>query len=134
MNRILLLIGGLINLLVGAMHVSLGQGLNVSQSLSCLSLDIQATLYTLNVHVAFTCLIFAYLSFFHRKGLLLTSTGRAVTAAIALFWILRAVNQVLFYGVSASATPFWVIFCLMVSLLYVVPILWKRPAILAPVG
>jgi len=128
MNRKFLLIGGLVNLLIALMHLTLGQALDWRESLGCLSLDNRATMYTLNVHVAFTCLIFAYLSLFHRKDLLSTNTGRAVTAAFGIFWILRAANQAIFYGLSAPDTPFWVIFCLLVSLFYVVPTLRKRPA------
>jgi hypothetical protein len=122
-----LLIGGIINLLITLLHVSLGLGLD--QSLGCLSFDTRATVHILNIHVTYTCLMFAYLSLFHRKDLLSTGVGRGITAAIGLFWVLRAADQVVFYGLAAPGTLFWVVFCLLVSLLYVVPTVWNRTAI-----
>jgi Na+-transporting NADH:ubiquinone oxidoreductase subunit NqrE len=110
----------------------MGKALNSSEALSCLSVDLQATVYTLNAHLALICFVFAYLSLFQRKEMLTTRIGQAVTAAIGLFWILRAVNQVVFYGVSAPDTPFWVIVCLVVSSFYLIPIAWKRPTAPAP--
>lgn len=128
MNKTLLLIGGLVNLLFGLMHFTLGKALNWSETLGCLTPDNRATIYTLNVHLAFTCLIFAYLSLFHRKEMLATGIGRAITAAIGLFYILRAANQLIYNGLSAPGTPFGVILFLLVSLFYVVPALRGRPA------
>ena len=128
MNKILLLIGGIINLVFSLLHLTLGKALNWSETLSCLTLDNRETIYTLNAHLAFTCLIFAYLSLFHRKEMLATGIGRAITAAIGLFYILRAANQVIYNGLSAPGTLFGVILFLLVSLLYVIPALGKRPA------
>jgi hypothetical protein len=128
MNKVLLLIGGGINLVFALFHVALGQALGAQGVLSCLSPDNRATVYTLNFSVAFTCLAFAYLSLFHWKEMLGRKMGTAVLAVIGAFWVLRAVNQVVFYGLSASDTPLWTVVCLLISLLYVVPIFGKRSA------
>lgn len=133
MNKILL-VGGIINLVFGGLHLSLPKMLNWSDTLSCLTPDNRATVFILNGSLAFVCLMFAYLSLFNRKEILGTGIGRAVTAAIGLFYILRAVTQVVYSGLSAPDTPFWVILCLLVSLLYLVPAVWKRPVTLAPTG
>lgn len=134
MKKILILIGGIINILIAAMHMTLSQAGNWTETLSSLSLDNRATMYTLNIHVALACLIFGYVSLFHRKELLTSSLGRSVTAGIGLFWILRAVNQVIFWGSEAPDTPFWVIFCLAVSLMYIVPTFGKRSVQPIPVA
>ena len=128
MNKTLLMIGGLVNLLFGLMHLNLGKALNWSETLGCLTPDNRATIYTLNVHLAFTCLVFAYLSLFRRKEMLTTGIGRSVTAAIGLFYILRAVNQVIYNGLSAPGTLFGVVLFLLVSLFYVVPALRNQQA------
>jgi len=132
MNKILLIIGGILNLFFSLLHLTLSKALNWNETLSCLTPDNQATVYILNAHLAFTCLVFAYLSLFHRKDLLTTGIGRAVTAAIGLFYVLRAINQVVYYGLSAPGTLFGVVVFLLVSLFYVVPTLSKRPVSLAP--
>ncbi len=129
MNKVLLLIGGTVNLLFGIFHLLLGKALNWTETLSCLSLDNRATVYTLNVHLAYTCLVFAFLSLLFWKDLLSKGVGRVVTTVIGLYWILRAVNQVIYNGLSAPDTSFWVILCLLVSLLYIIPALRKQQAI-----
>ena len=128
MNKVLLLIGGIINLVFALFHVALGQALGGQDVSGCLSLDNRATVYTLNFSVAFTCLTFAYLSLFHRKVMLGMPIGTAILAVIGAFWVLRAINQVVFYGLSASDTPLWTVVSLLISLLYVVPIFGKRSA------
>jgi hypothetical protein len=132
MQKVLLLIGGILNLIFGLLHLSLGKMLNSNEVLSCLSMDMQATVYTLNAHLAFICFVFAYLSLFQRKDMLTTKIGVAITSSIALFWILRAINQVVYYGRSALDTPLWVIICLAVSSVYLISIIWKRSAAIAP--
>ena len=132
MNKILLTIGGIINLLAAAMHVSMGLSPYWGETLSCLSADNLGIMYTLNIHVAFTCLIFACLSLFFRKDLLSTGAGRAVTAGIALFWILRLINQIIFYGIASPGITFWVIVCLIVALIYAFPTVGKRRTVFTP--
>jgi len=60
--------------------------------------------------------------------MLTTGIGRSVTVAIGLFYILRAVNQVIYNGLSAPGTPFGVVLFLLVSLFYVVPALRNQQA------
>ncbi len=134
MHKRLLLVGGILNLIFGLLHLSMGKMLNSSEALSCLSMDIQATVYTLNAHLALICFVFAYLSLFQRQDMLTTRIGQAVTSAIGLFWILRAINQVVFYGPSAPDTPFWMIVCVVVSSLYFIPLVWRRPTAPMPMA
>ncbi len=122
MNKRLLLIGGFVNLLFAMFHLGLGQLLNWKETLASLALDTRATVYTLNFSVATTCLAFAYLSLFHRQEILATKIGKAVLIVIGGFWVLRAIGQVVFYGFSAPDTPFWTILCLLIGLLYIIPI------------
>jgi len=45
-------------------------------------------------------LIFAYISFFHHEELLTPPLGKALLAGIAIFWFLRAMEQILFFGLK----------------------------------
>ncbi len=126
MNRILLIVGGIINALFALLHITLGKAMNWNETLACLTPDNRATVYLLNTHLAYTCLVFAFLSIVFRKELTTTRIGRATTAAIGLFHILRAVTQVIYTGVSVTDAPFGVILFLLVSLLYMVPTFSKR--------
>lgn len=84
--------------------------------------DIRAPVSTLNIQVAFTLLIFAYFAIFRWRELLTTRLGNIVAIAISLFWLLRAVNQLVFYGLTAASMPLFGL-CLVFGLLHLIPAL-----------
>ncbi|MEW6402170.1 MAG: hypothetical protein AB1649_10245 [Chloroflexota bacterium] len=124
MNKILLRIGGVINLLFVLFHLAMVKP--IKEALATLSPDIQATASTLNIHVAFTLLIFAYLAIFEWRDLLTTHLGNITTIAISLFWFLRGINQVIFYGLTAPGTLLWSGLCLAFGLLHLIPVIRER--------
>ena len=128
MNKILLRIGGVIDLLFVLLHLAMVQGIGIA--LAPVSTDFQAIVHILNIHVAFTLLIFAYLAFFQWRDLLTTRLGHITAIAIALFWFLRGINQVAFYGLTAPGTLMWVGLCLVFGLLHLIPVIreWKNVA------
>ena len=128
MNKILLRIGGVINLLFVLFHLAMVKGIGIA--LAPVSTDIRAIVHMLNIHVAFTLLIFAYLAFFQWRDLLTTRLGHITAIAIALFWFLRGINQVAFYGLTAPGTLMWVGLCLVFGLLHLIPVIreWKNVA------
>lgn len=125
MNKILIRVGGLINLLFVLFHLAMVKP--IGEALAPLSPDIPATVSTLNIHVAFTLLIFAYLAIFQWRDLLTTRLGNIIAVAISLFWFLRGVNQVVFYGLTAASMPLFGL-CLVFGLLHLVPVIreWKK--------
>ncbi len=126
MNKILLRIGGVINLLFVLFHVAMATPIN--EALGPLSADMLATVHILNIHVAFTLLIFAYLAIFQWHDLLTTRLGNVTAIAIALFWFLRGINQIIFYGLTAPDTLLWSGLCLAFGLLHLIPAIreWKK--------
>lgn len=125
MNKMLLRIGGAVNLLFVLFHLSMVQ--SIGEAVAPPSLDIRATVSTLNVQVAFTLLIFAYFAIFRPRDLLTTRLGNMLAIAISLFWFLRGVNQVVFYGLTAAGIPLLGL-CLVFALLHLIPMLreWKN--------
>ena len=125
MNKILLRIGGAINLLFVVFHLAMVR--SIGEALASLSPDIRATVSTLNVGMAFTLLIFAYLAIFRWRDLLTTRLGNITAIAISLFWFLRAANQVVFYGLATPGVPL-IALCLVFGLLHLIPVLreWKN--------
>ena len=128
MNKILLRIGGVINLLFVLFHLAMVKP--IGEILAPIAPDIRATVSTLNIHVAFTLLIFAYLAIFQWHNLLTTRLGHITAIAISLFWFLRGINQVIFYGLTAPGTPMWGGLCLIFGLLHLIPVIreWKNVA------
>ena len=123
MNKILLRIGGGIDLLFVLFHLAMVKP--IGEALASLSPDIRATVSTLNIHVAFTLLIFAYLAIFQWRDLLTTRLGNIIAIAISLFWFLRGGNQVVFYGLTAANMPLFGL-CLVFGLLHLIPVIRER--------
>ncbi len=125
MNKILLQTGGAISLLFVVLHLGMAQP--IAKALASSSPEIRATVSTLNTQVALALLIFAYLAIFRWRDLLTTRLGNLVAIAISLFWFMRAVDQVVFYGPTAAGVPL-IGLCLVFGLLHLIPVLreWKN--------
>ncbi len=128
MKNILLIIGAAVHLFFALVHVSLWQAIGAPGPFSGLDQDGRATVLTLNMAVAVCCLIFAYLSLFHRGELLSTRLGTGVLATIGVFWIMRGVAQAIFYEASGPFAAIGVGIWWLISLLYFVPMLGGRRA------
>lgn len=119
MNKILLRTGGAINLLFVLFHLAMVKP--IGEALTPLSPDIRATVSSFNMNMAFILLVFAYLAIFHWRDLLTTRLGNITAIAISLFWFLRGVNQIVFYGLTAASMPLFGL-CLVFGLLYLLPV------------
>lgn len=122
----LLQIGGIINLLLVAFHLSFWKLFNWQGSLASLSLNDRAIMQVLNVHTAYALAMFAALSLFFPNELSNTKLGRIISLAIAGFWILRGVNQAIFWGLSLGGSWAILFVCLAVAALYLIPWIHKN--------
>ena len=52
----------------------------------------------LNLCLMFCFLVFAYVSLFHTSELITSGIGRALMLFMALFWMVRAIEQLLFFS------------------------------------
>ncbi|HET6845813.1 MAG TPA: DUF3995 domain-containing protein, partial [Anaerolineales bacterium] len=131
MNRLLLRFGGAINLLFVVLHLGLAGPMG--QALAAVPPDIRASVSTLNISTAFALLIFGYLAMFRSRELLTTRLGHVTAIGIALFWFLRAITQVLFYGTTTAGMPLIAV-CIAVGLMYLLPVLreWSNITGVAP--
>ena len=95
-------IGGVINLLFVLFHLFFWTMFDWPQSLMSLSPDNRAIMQVFNLHTAYTIAIFSILSFAYSSEISTSKLGRFIGRAIAGFWILRAVNQVVFWGMDMA--------------------------------
>jgi hypothetical protein len=125
MNKNLLRIGGAFNLLFVLFHLAMVS--RIGAALPPLSSDIQATVSTWNMQVAFALLLFAYLDIVQWRALLNTRLGNITAIAIALFWFLRGLSQVVFYELTPADLPLFGL-CLLLGLLHLIPAIreWKN--------
>lgn len=124
MNKLLITIGGIINLIGVIFHLSLYKILNWSESLNSLSNLNHGVMLILNNHVALTVFIFSYISFFCYKDLVSTKLGKAMMFFISFFYIARGIEDFIMYdkqNLLYSSGLF--IFCLITALLYLIPLI-----------
>jgi hypothetical protein len=122
----LLQIGGVINLFFVVFHLSFWKLFNWGQSLASLSSDDHAIMQVLNIHTAYALAMFAALSLFFPNELSTTKLGRIISLAIAGFWILRGVNQAIFWGLSLGSSWAIIFVCLAVAALYLISWIHKN--------
>jgi hypothetical protein len=90
--------GGMFNLLFAAFHMLFRRIFDWDRDLASLNVVNRAVMQILNLCLTFMFLAFAYLSFEHAEELLGTRLGNALLGLIAFFWLLRAIQQVIFFG------------------------------------
>lgn len=122
----LIQIGGVINLLLVAFHLSFWKMFNWGESLASLSPDNRAVMQVLNLHTAYALGLFAVLSLFFANELSATKWGRIISLSITGFWILRGANQLVFWGLSLAGSWIILVICLAVAALYLIPVNAKR--------
>jgi len=118
-------IGGAINLLFVVFHLSFWSIYGWPQSLACLAVTERAIMQVLNIHTAYVLGVFAFLSMAFSGELTTTRLGRSISVAIGVFWILRAVNQAVFWGISPFVCWAIIAVCLGIAALYFTPLMYK---------
>lgn len=113
MNKPLLITGGILNALLTLFHICLGREI---QSYPDLSFDARAIMHMLNVGVIMILAFAACASFFCREELVSTPLGRMTLILIVIFYIVRALEEVIL-APDFSAAIFGV--CLLVALDYI---------------
>ena len=117
----LLIAGGVFNLAFAIFHLLFWRIFNWKTELRKLDLMNSAIMQVLNLCLTFCFLIFAYISFFHLEELLTTSIGKALLAGITIFWLLRAVEQIIFFGIKHWQSIIFLLVFAVGTILYAVP-------------
>ena len=119
----LITIGAFYNLAFFIFHVFFWKLFRWQEDLASLTSTNRSVIQILNLCLMFVFVIFAYISAFHSGELLGTQLGRRMLLLISIFWLLRAVEEVIFDGLStATSIAFFIIF-LLGALLYLIPLL-----------
>ncbi len=117
MNQ-LLRIGGVLNILLAVFHFMFWKLFDWPTTLGCLLDTQQAIMQVLNIHLGLVIAFFGYVSLFYPDDLLNSKIGKHLLLLIALFYLVRTVNEGIFFGVSHPASIGTMIGLLLVSFLY----------------
>lgn len=119
----LVVAGGVFTAAFAVFHLLFWKLFRWRSDLAALTSLNRAIVQILNLCLTFVFVAFAYLSLVHSAELLSTDLGRSLLFLIAVFWYLRAVEQVIFFGLRRRLSiAFFVIF-LVGGSLYAVPLL-----------
>lgn len=119
MKRILLIVGGVMQLLLALLHAFMFRGI------AALKIEpaLKDTGQIFNAAVLTTVLFFAYVSFFEVRTLTGRRFGRIVLLFIAIFYLQRGLVELFLRGVQ----PLSLAICLGLALLYVLVMVPEKP-------
>ena len=116
MSKRLLLIGGVMNGFFTVFHIWLGWQI---QLIPDLLPDYKALMQMLNVGVVLVIAFATFVSFFCVRNLLTTDLGKTTMILIALFYAIRAAEEII---LAPSFSPMIFGICLVVAMIYVLAI------------
>lgn len=82
-----------------------------------------AIMQVLNLCLMFCFLLFGYISLFHTSELGTSNMGRALLLFIALFWLARAIEQLVFFSFKRSSSIAMTILFLIGFCFYAYPLI-----------
>lgn len=121
-SYILITIGGIFNLTFAIFHLFFWKLFDWRNDLKSLSSINQNVMQILNLCLTFVFLVFAYISLFHTDELLSTALGTTLLALIAIFWFLRALEQIYFFGLKTLVSTLFFVAFLLGTALYALPL------------
>ena len=123
--ELLIKIGGLYNICLIIFHLLFWRIFNWKHDLRSLTFLNRATMQVLNISLTVIFVFFSYISFIHTTDLVKTNLGNSVLVFMAVFWILRSIQQIVFYKLKHWVSYAFLLFFLVGAVLYGVPASYK---------
>ncbi len=114
----MLITGGILNGLLAVFHMMFWKMFNWKESLQSLDNLQRAVMQVLNIHLILAFILFAYLSLFKIEDMISTGAGRIIMLFIAVFYLIRVINQFIFFDMSYGMSWAIVVYCLVLTGLY----------------
>ncbi|MBI4912031.1 MAG: hypothetical protein HY823_04780 [Acidobacteria bacterium] len=97
MSQALLVAGAVFHLAFAVFHLLFWKLFRWKEELSRLGAINRGVMQVLNICLIYVFLFLAWLALFHRPAMLGTDLGRALLGSVSLFWVLRAVVDLIFF-------------------------------------
>jgi hypothetical protein len=121
MAKTLILVGGFYNLAFAVFHLLFWRIFKWNTDLQRVSFLNRAIMQVLNLCLMWVFVIFGYISLFHADELLSSSLGHALLVLMALFWLFRAIEQIIFFHLKSWGSWLFLAIFLVGALLYAFP-------------
>jgi hypothetical protein len=122
MNRILLLAGGLLNLLFAIFTIAMPHLFHWRDAMGSSGAHMWATVYAENLGISLLLLFFAYISIFQWQQLLKTSVGKALLLSIGSLWTFRTIAEIALFKIGVDGAWWRVFLFLIVAAFYLLPL------------
>jgi len=119
--ELLIKAGGIYNIILVIFHLLFWRIFNWKEDLRSVSFLNKAIMPVLNLSLTFVFVIFSYISLVHTNELLSTSLGNSLLYFMALFWLARSLEQVVFFKLKHWGSVTFLVFFLLGSVLYAIP-------------
>ena len=119
----LVVAGGIFTAVFALFHLFFWKLFRWRADLATLSSVNRAIVQILNLCLTFVFVVFAYISIVHSVELVSTELGRSLLFLIAVFWYLRAIEQVIFFGLRRRLSVLFFVLFIVGGSLYAVPLL-----------
>ncbi len=120
----LVFVSGVLNLMFAVFHMMFWRLFKWKDELGRISADNRSIMQVLNLVLIFVFIAAAYIAFFHGPELIQTQLGKTLLISGALFWLLRAIYQPVFWGLNKISIILTAIFILE-AVINLVPVVWR---------
>ena len=122
----LITIGGIYHILFAIFHVGFWKIFNWGTELEKINFNNKWVMQILNVHIIYYLIFTAIICFGFKKELLNTKIGKWFLIGTAGFWIIRAMEQFVFWKLNSVSTIIMVLLFLLGAALFLIPIFCKN--------
>lgn len=122
MKKTLYIIGGVLQIFFAVSHAFFYKMFDWKETLSSLSSINRGIMLVLNNCAIVLFLWIAVLSFFFANELSTTKIGRAVSIFVAAFFLIRAVEEPIYFGIYDIGGIVNIALCMLAVSLYVIPL------------
>jgi len=123
LSGVMILIGGFYNLGFAIFHLMFWRLFRWKRDLSSLTFINRSVMQILNLCLTFVFLLMAYISFFNTSELIQTNLGKALLVGFSLFWFLRMIEQIIFFGIRNLISIALTLVFLFGCVIYLIPLI-----------
>jgi hypothetical protein len=123
LSEVMILLGGFYNLGFAIFHLMFWRLFRWKRDLSSLTFINRSVTQILNLCLTFVFLLMAYISFFNTSELIQTNLGKALLVGFSLFWFLRMIEQIIFFGIRDLISIALTLVFLFGCVIYLIPLI-----------
>ena len=123
MKTYLLIVGSFYHIGFAIFHLFFWRLFHWKKDLASLAIINRSVMQILNLHITFVFIIVAYISMFYSSEMVSTNLGKVIIASISIFWFIRFIDQIFFFGLKKRLSIILAIFFLVGCIIYLIPII-----------